>query len=271
MKSYDRCEISRLSADILSHVISLTSPKDACRFQVISPAFKTASNSDIVWERFIPSDVISRVVDPLPVFASKKDLYFHLSDHDTLIDNETMTFKIEKKTGAKSYMVRAKKLYIAWADSQYWQRVRSRDSRFGEVATLLSVLWLEIYLNFNVKDLSPETMYTSYLVFKLEDDSDGLDDPQQVYVDTFYGVESRHYQTVCLQPEDEEILLEENEDIRFPKGRQDGWMEMELGEFYVNKGQIGVVGMGLEEIVKLYSKSGLIVEGIEIRPKMCDD
>ncbi|KAJ3678530.1 hypothetical protein LUZ60_002333 [Juncus effusus] len=264
MKSYDRCEISQLSNDILSHVISLTSAKDACRFQVVSPAFRTASNSDVVWERFIPSDIISRVADPLPVFASKKELYFHLCDHDTLIDNETMTFRIEKKTGAKIYMVRAKNLFIAWADTQHWQRVPSRDSRFGEVATLLSVFWLEIYLNFDIKDLSPETMYISYLVFKLEDDSDGLDDPQHTYV-------SGHRHVVCLQPEDKEMLLEENEDIRFPKERQDGWMEMELGEFYVNKGEVGEVRMGLEEIDKLYSKSGLILEGIEIRPKKCDD
>ncbi|KAJ3678510.1 hypothetical protein LUZ60_002331 [Juncus effusus] len=267
MKSNDRCEISRLSNDILSHVISLTSPKDASRFQVISPAFKSASNSDAVWERFIPSDIISRFVDPLPVFYSKKELFFHLSDHDALIDDGTMTFRLDRKTGAKIYMVRAKNIAIAWADTQYWQRVPSHDSRFGEVATLLLVWWLRISHTFNIKELSPETMYASYLVFKLEDDSDGLDDPQQTFV-TVGNYQARH--NVCLQPEDDEMLPETIGNIRFPKERQNGWMEMELGKFYVDKGESGEVSTGLEEISKLYSKRGLIVEGIEIRPKEID-
>ncbi|XP_055814814.1 putative F-box protein PP2-B12 [Solanum dulcamara] len=53
-----------------------------------------------------------------------------------------------------------------------------------------------------------------------------------------------------------------------PKLRDDGWFEVELGEFYTEN-EDDRIEMNLEELKDCASlKTGLIVEGIEIRPRM---
>ena len=52
-----------------------------------------------------------------------------------------------------------------------------------------------------------------------------------------------------------------------PKARNDDWMELELGEFYIDEGDDGEVKIRLLEVKGGHWKRGLIIEGIEIRPK----
>lgn len=49
--------------------------------------------------------------------------------------------------------------------------------------------------------------------------------------------------------------------------RSDGWMEIEMGSFYSGGGDEGEVEARFMEIQNNNRKSGLIVEGIEFRPK----
>lgn len=60
---------------------------------------------------------------------------------------------------------------------------------------------------------------------------------------------------------------EESITASYPWERDDGWMEVELGEFYNHQGDTRMVIVKLEEHVQLHWKKGLILEGIEIRPK----
>ncbi|KAF8015423.1 hypothetical protein BT93_H1048 [Corymbia citriodora subsp. variegata] len=53
----------------------------------------------------------------------------------------------------------------------------------------------------------------------------------------------------------------------YPKKRRDDWLEIELGEFLMKDGQDGEVEMSVLDTKGTYWKSGLIAEGIEIRPK----
>lgn len=102
MGAKNSCEISRLPQDCLTRVISLTSPRDACRCSAVSTNFRLAAAADAVWENFLPPDldlILSRTEDQL-VFTSKKDLYFHLSSRDILLDDGKMvgfflTIKLE--------------------------------------------------------------------------------------------------------------------------------------------------------------------------------
>ena len=48
--------------------------------------------------------------------------------------------------------------------------------------------------------------------------------------------------------------------------RNDGWLEMELGEFYNEGFSEKEVKMSLGEVDGVHLKGGLLVEGIEIRP-----
>ena len=55
------------------------------------------------------------------------------------------------------------------------------------------------------------------------------------------------------------------QDALFPRERGDGWMEVEVGEFRNGEGDDGEVSISLMETSVV--KRGLVVLGIEIRPK----
>jgi hypothetical protein len=57
--------------------------------------------------------------------------------------------------------------------------------------------------------------------------------------------------------------------VRYPWQRVDGWMELEMGDFYTGTSDNATtnVKIGLTEHEELQWKKGLIIEGIEIRPK----
>ncbi|KAK3019189.1 hypothetical protein RJ639_002961 [Escallonia herrerae] len=66
---------------------------DACWAEVIAWQFKSATDFDVVWEGFLPSDhpdIIARSVSPV-VYATKKQLYFGICDSPILIDGGKMT------------------------------------------------------------------------------------------------------------------------------------------------------------------------------------
>ena len=59
----------------------------------------------------------------------------------------------------------------------------------------------------------------------------------------------------------------ENEiDGRVPRERSDGWQEILLGEFFNDEG-VGYLEIKISETKIWNYKRGLILEGIEIRPK----
>ncbi|KAK8684945.1 hypothetical protein V6N13_040959 [Hibiscus sabdariffa] len=107
--------------------------------------------------------------------------------------------------------------------------------------------------------LSPDTNYGAYLVFKLRDqDTIGFRQrPVGLNVNP-EGVASREERKVSLDPEDKP---------RHVRERGDGWMEVEMGEFFNERGNNGSVEFMLKQIDTSYPKQGLIIEGIEIRPK----
>lgn len=73
---------NKLPDGCVSTILSFTSPKDAARSSLVSTTFQSAAESDVVWERFLPSDyldIVSRSIAPLK-FSSKKELFLHLCD-----------------------------------------------------------------------------------------------------------------------------------------------------------------------------------------------
>lgn len=78
--------------ECVAMMVSLTSPRDACRLSAVSSTFRSAAESDIVWSRFLPSDylsLLSRAVHPV-TYASKRELFFLLSGRHILIDRGKM-------------------------------------------------------------------------------------------------------------------------------------------------------------------------------------
>ncbi|KAL1222719.1 F-box protein PP2-B10 [Cardamine amara subsp. amara] len=259
-----------LPEDCISKIISFTSPRDACVVDSVSKTFKSAANSDIVWEKFLPLEYPS-LIPSSRVFSSKKKLYFSLCDDPVLIDDGKKSFWLEKSSGKKCIMLSAMSLSIIWGDTpHYWKWIPSPESMFETVAELIDVCWFEIRGRTNIRFLSPRTRYSAYIVFKQVDEFYGFED---VAIEAAIGV-------VGQEPCRRFICFDEDMNGQFirrdggrmntvkPKGRDDGWMEIELGEFFNEEGLMNSdeIEMSALETKQLNWKSGLIIQGIEIRP-----
>ncbi|PON76584.1 Phloem protein [Parasponia andersonii] len=280
----------------IANIVSLTSPRDACRLCLVSSVFRSAAESDTVWERFLPPQCLSvldlRSRGPRP---SKKDLYFSLCNQPLLIDEGKKSFSLEKATGKKCYMLSARTLSIVWGDTPtYWRWIPLPEARFDDVAELIGVCWFEVRGKIDIRMLSPSTLYTANLVFKLTgaygfehqpvDARVGLvggeTSTRVVYLDTERGRRQR-FQIVPRLPglffRNRAFQVYETSPPRevdntyngheHPKERGDGWIEVELGEFYYDGRQEGELEVSVLEVSGGNWKGGLIVQGIEIRPK----
>lgn len=263
-------EIQDLPEGCIAAIVSRTTPLDAGRDSVVSKTFRSASDSDAVWNRFLPSD-ISSIISGSPLLANaptKKDLYLALSDRPVIIDHDNKSFQLVRKSGKKCYMLSARSLAIVWGDNKhYWNWIPLPDSRFPEVDKLVDVCLLEIRGVINTVVLSPNTQYTAYVVFKMIDAWGFQNRPVELSV----GVEGGQSSTkiVCLDPNVEVEGMQHNRAVGLqrPSVRSDGWLEIEMGEFFSSGIENEEVLMSLLEIKAGNWKSGLFLEGIEIRPK----
>uniref|UniRef100_A0A0E0CSY8 F-box domain-containing protein n=1 Tax=Oryza meridionalis TaxID=40149 RepID=A0A0E0CSY8_9ORYZ len=287
-------EIYRLPEECVAYAISMTTPGDACHSSAVSPAFRAAADSDAVWDSFLPPDhaaILARADDGIAAAgecASKKDLFARLCGRPVLLDDATMSFGLDRRSGAKCVMLSARALSIA----------------FPEVAELLDVCWLEITGKLQLSLLSPATTYAAYLVYSFADYTTGLEcnigmptPMATVTVVSGAGGTSRppvpaptttEQHKICLQHMGEEetimhrqelvirlrkafgrtVRFDPDMDIRCPRMRDGGgggggggWREVELGEFAVPAagGEDGVVEVSFKEETGRW-KTGLIEE-----------
>ncbi|KAJ6373256.1 hypothetical protein OIU76_027565 [Salix suchowensis] len=255
-----------LPEECWANVLSLTTPRDVCRLSAVSPIFKSAAESDVVWQSFLPHDlesILSTAPDGsllMSSASSKKEVYFSLCDNPIIVDNGRKSFSLEKKSGKKRYMLSTMDLVITWSHTpRYWKWNSNPASRFPEVAELITVCWLEIRGKINTSMLSPSILYTANLVFKFSIEAYGLDD-QPVEAAMKLDGDKICAHTVCWN---EERRGQQFRTARRPvdlfnfscrryvpaREREDGELEMRVFD-------------GTN-----YWKHGLIVEGIEIRPK----
>ncbi|CAI9304511.1 unnamed protein product [Lactuca saligna] len=264
---WSRKNMKDLPHDCVVHILSRGSPRDACRFAVVSSVVRDAAESDVLWDEFLPSDyqeIISRCVCPVK-YKSKRDLFFKLSS-PLLIDGGMKTFSIDKATGKRCYMLSARDLNIAWSDNPlFWCWKPILQSRFAEAVELRMTSWLEIEGKINTKLLSPNTQYRAYIIVNMASHrAYGLDIlPSEVSLE----VGKFHSQgTIILSPKQGSSSKFGENICRAYHERNDGWLEIELGEFYNYGIHEKDVIMRLKEIEGVHLKGGLLVEGIEIRP-----
>ncbi|KAL7235282.1 hypothetical protein ACSBR1_018725 [Camellia fascicularis] len=276
-------KLDDLPEDCITCILSRTSPQDACNSSLVSTVVNSAASSDLLWEGFLPSDyweILSRLVSPV-VFRSTKEL-FHRLCSQLLIDGGKKAFWLERIGSKKCYMLSARELSITWStNSLYWCWKPSLQSRFGEVVELITISWLQIHGKMNTRMLSPNTLYKAYLIVDFAGRAYGLDSlPSEVSIEVG-SYQSRGSIYLRRQERRRESLervwiLNRNEALRsrvvkgeerVPQERGDGWLEIELGEFY-SDGSDKDVKMSLKEVKGEHLKGGLIVEGIELRPKL---
>ncbi|KAI7725967.1 hypothetical protein M8C21_004188 [Ambrosia artemisiifolia] len=273
-----------LPADCIADILSRGTPRDACRSAVVASLFRTAVESDMLWDSFLPPDhqeIISKSMSPV-MYKSKKELFFKLSS-PIFIDRGLKAFSIDKATGKKCYMLSARELYIAWsANSLFWCWKPVNESRFEEVVELRMTSWLEVEGKINTRILSPNTMYRAYLIVQVAHyRAFGFDVvPCEISVEVgefcSRGVVTlspsaftkRSLEHVCGKNKvgGRSRLRSSDKVSRVCLERKDGWLEIELGEFY-NQGMCEKeVKMSLREIKGVHLKGGLIVKSLEIRP-----
>ncbi|KAF9596124.1 hypothetical protein IFM89_007177 [Coptis chinensis] len=175
-----------------------------------------------------------------------------------------------------------KELYFRLCDSVLIEG----GKRFPEVAELRTISWLEIQGKINARILSPKTKYAAYLVLKIADRAYGLNAiPSEISVEVGDQISAgtAYMQSQDTQKQNLGRLLFSNRmqvlksrviegDQRIPCDRKDGWMEIELGEFFIDGGDEGEIKMSLKEIKGQQLKGGLIIEGVwRCRPKRRGD
>ncbi|PWA62728.1 F-box domain, Phloem protein 2-like protein [Artemisia annua] len=270
-----------LPEDCVSTIISLTSPPDACRIMHASASLRSAAESENVWSRFLPSDlprILTRSHTQLQ-FSSRKNLYFQLCD-SILIDEGIRSFSLNKVSGKKCCILSARALTISLSNEpNHWTWTTNSTSRFQEVIELKTISNIEIEGRINTEDLSPNTTYGAYLIIKVSDHAFGLDSiPSEISVskgecsatNTAYlcplDEKKKHFGSLFFtnrtQMMEKRVVHGEG---RRPSKREDGWMEVELGEFFVGENSEDVK-MNLMEVKGHQLKGGLIIEGIELRP-----
>ncbi|GFZ07183.1 phloem protein 2-B13 [Actinidia rufa] len=284
-----RARLDHLPQDCITSILSFTSPRDALNSSLVSSVVRAAVESDLLWESFLPSDyqeILLRSVFPV-LFRSKKELFLRLC-RPLLIDGEFLNRKRNEQEmlhvkceEAFNYMVNQFSLLVLETITPIKRNAmlvesspppHTPNSRFREVAELITITWLEIHGKINTKMLSPNTRYGAYLIANFADRAYGLD-----YVPSEASVEVGNYQSwgsVYLRRqtrrESPKRVSMRQTDLkgveRFPQEREDGWLEIELGEFY-SDGRDEEVKVSLKEVKGEHLKGGLIVEGIELRPK----
>ncbi|KAL3750074.1 hypothetical protein ACJRO7_011110 [Eucalyptus globulus] len=145
--------------------------------------------------------------------------------------------------------------------------------RFQEVAELRTTHWLEIEGRMPTAMLSQNTLYEAYLIMKISHRAYGLDVmPSQASIELKNQVVFTS--TAILQQGHQESRYKQEPGVegeeKVPMEREDGWMEVELGEFF-NGGYGGdhheVVKVSFKEVKGYQLKGGLVIEGLEVRPK----
>ncbi|KAK6914258.1 Phloem protein 2-like [Dillenia turbinata] len=257
--------LSELPEECISKILSFTTAADACKACVLSRGFRSAADLDSTWEKFLPPDyeeMIAASPTSIP-HGFKKELYFLLY----------------RWSGKKCYMLGASELNIAWGDNPtFWSWYPIPDSRFAEVAELHFVWRLDINGRIETRILSPATNYAAYLVYKTATNSWGFD---SIAVNVWVRPvdEIGHYESANeIEANADRVFLVQRRQGQGHRGggrwrllrqREDGWMEAEMGEFY-NDGQGNngnYIEMRCREVGDDDDKSGLIVLGMELRPK----
>ncbi|CAL9175956.1 F-box protein At2g02240-like [Musa acuminata AAA Group] len=252
-----------MPSDVVSKVLAFTTPADAGRSSAVSRLFRAASSSDELWKRFLPSnidEILPRAVAPIE-FSSKKELFSRLCD-PILIDGGNKSFALERSTGRNCLMVSSRDLWITWGgDNRYWTFTSDYESRFAEVAQLMQVCWLDLGGEIRSTMLSPKTCYAAYFIFQLQENSGGFQSPVQE-ASISIGVHVSETR-VILKPGRRRTT---DPTTQIPRARDDGWMEIEMGEF-LNDDYEESVRFRFRQVTEMNWKWGLIVQGIEFRPK----
>ncbi|KAF3457656.1 hypothetical protein FNV43_RR02314 [Rhamnella rubrinervis] len=244
---------------------------DACRSSLVCRLFRSAADSDVVWGRFLPHDHLqilsqSDLASSMH-WLSKKELFFRLSHCPVLVGDDRNRVQEGFQLNGETHPGIGSGYQIGNSRDLHNLVNACFGGRFSEVARLDHVWLFEIEGRIETNILSQKTTYTAYFVYKLKENISGFHLSITIRVYFEGQVESDGDKSTCtLVINDPNPPPRPRDRHNLPRDRGDGWMEIEIGEFYNDCGDAGLV------ICRLFGlgaapKRGLIVEGIELRPK----
>ncbi|KAH9650039.1 F-box protein PP2-B10 [Citrus sinensis] len=158
-------------------------------------------------------------------------------------------------------MVGARGLCIEWANTpNCWKWTSLPESRFPEVAELVHLMYFwfcEVSARLDTRILSHRTNYAAYLVFQFGKPISGFQRTRIVSGVYIEGINDKGRQRLFQDPCKSTLQLIQD--------RKDGWMEIEMGEFFNKNGDDGTLLCSLHDFDKF--GTSLIMQGIEVRPK----
>ncbi|WZZ11419.1 hypothetical protein YC2023_097340 [Brassica napus] len=224
----------------VANILSFTTPADTFSSASVSSVFRLAGESDFVWEKFLPSGSLV-----------------------------TAASSLHGRMGVSP----PKRSSIDVSVNQFSSKMAER---FSEAVQLIMTDWLEVTGKIQTGALSPNTSYGAYLIMKVTDRAYGLDlVPAETWVKVGNGgkkIDTSYLSCLDDKKQLMKRLFYGHRDQRTaknePKVRDDGWMEIELGEFETGReGGDKEVVMSLTEVKGYQLKGGIVIDGIEVRPK----
>ncbi|GJY09685.1 serine/threonine-protein kinase, active site protein [Tanacetum coccineum] len=162
----------------------------------------------------------------------------------------------------KHHMLSAKEALYTFSVVKVSYLKPAADSRYQEVIELLSKQVFRIKCKIESKELSPNTDYVCYLVFKISEKCQGFHCPVIIrevprWKDKEIGIVYFRYPSPWNLHDADHV----------PENRADGWKEVIVWDFNSNHDlRDDYFHMNLKFIVYEGTMSGLIVRGLELRP-----
>ncbi|XP_017978219.1 PREDICTED: uncharacterized protein LOC108662397 [Theobroma cacao] len=180
------------------------------------------------------------------------DKLLSYSHAEVYLNQNRKKYWVDKKLNKYCFMLFARDFSILWAeDHRYWRWLYQRETNSDvliDVAELLDVCWLEMHVMFNVKKLSPKTLYGLVFVLMLTKEARGWEHPMN-----FGFILPNGYKVERKEP------LKSK-----PRGV---WIEIPIGEFTTSSAIVGEVDIYCHQYYTSNWKRGLIVKGVTILPK----
>ncbi|KAL6979634.1 hypothetical protein U1Q18_021289 [Sarracenia purpurea var. burkii] len=140
----------------VASVLGYLDPPEICRLAKLNRTFRGASSADFVWESKLPANydtLIQTVFDFFPPNLCKKEIYKRLCRLNSLDGGTKVVVDVgymqkvwlDKMTGKVCLSISSKGLAITGIDDRrYWNHIPAEESRFGTVAYLQQIWWLEV-------------------------------------------------------------------------------------------------------------------------------
>ncbi|KAD4178565.1 hypothetical protein E3N88_27156 [Mikania micrantha] len=225
---------------------------------------KPESDTEENWKQKLPIDYEEIVRWHSVQWRTMKELYYILCE-GFLINDGKEWFSIAKD-GKKCLMLPAK----AILKEKEWEWKLKPETRFGQVADCVSKRF-GITCKISAKMLSPQTKYTSYLVYSGQPhEKNDINPPLQVvniYSEEKCNIFLSAPKTPVINWNEEEKTFNPSSRTKIkglPKLRSDGWMEVQVHDFQTPESDYSIYLRFSSYDMK--SLKGITVLGLEFRP-----